>query len=299
MSNVSHGPQVDYTYFRYYRVSRGRRITEQEEGNKTSLHEEPPPPTEATPLVQRAVNARLDKPANQSPGESRRSEDAGPLAELSLGVPRSENIVGADEGRGLGDALEEADGGDALRVVHRGGDHGQARPHDHAGREEDARPHIVQRQVGGDLAHDVTRRERGLDLGQLVAHEAQLLLHARDVGIVDVGAVELLVGHESESVSVAHLGIRHRAGSAVMVIQIWICRWVEMTTTAGFCTHIVREITQAAECQDEEVNLPHQFLLARLISRVEVLAQSGLQCHGYDAIAAFVGSLLLSTWQCA
>lgn len=100
--------------------------------------------------------------------------------------------MGADEGGGLGDALEEADGGDALGVVHRGRDHGQAGPDHHTGREEVARAHVVQRQVGGDLAHDVAGREGGLDLGQLVADEAQLLLHARDVGIVEVGAVELL-----------------------------------------------------------------------------------------------------------
>lgn len=118
--------------------------------------------------------------------------------------------MGADEGRGLGDALEEADGGNALRVVHRGRDHGQPSPDDHAGWEEDARPHIVQRQVGGNLSHDVACRERSLDLGQLVAHEAQLLFHARYVGIVNVGAVELLVGDEGgKKVSSTHLEIRN------------------------------------------------------------------------------------------
>lgn len=45
-----------------------------------------------------------------------------------------------------------------------------------------------------------------------------------------------------------------------------------MSGWLGFITHIVGEITQAAECQDKEVNLSHQFLLARLISRVEVFA---------------------------
>lgn len=160
---------------------------------ETALHEQPPPAAEPVLIVQRGLDARLDVPANERAGEPRRGEDAGALAELALRVPGAEDVVRADESRGLGDALEEADGGDALRVVHRGGDHGQAGPHEHAGREEDARPHEVQRQVRGDLAHDVARREGGLDLRQLVADEAELLLHARDVGIVEVGAVELVV----------------------------------------------------------------------------------------------------------
>lgn len=138
------------------------------------------------------MNARLDEPPDHCAGEAGRGKYAGALAKLTLVVPGAEDIVGTDEGGGLGYALEEADGHDALGVVHGGGHHSQAGPDQHAGREEVSRLHIVQRQVGGDLADDVADREAGVDHVQLVAHEAEVFLHARDVGIAEVGSVQLL-----------------------------------------------------------------------------------------------------------
>jgi hypothetical protein len=47
----------------------------------------------------------------------------------------------------------------------------------------------------------------------------------------------------------------------------------------GFKSHKIGEVAQAAESQDEEVNLPHQGFLARLVFRMEVLLQSRAERH--------------------
>lgn len=99
--------------------------------------------------------------------------------------------MGTDKSAGFEDALEEADCHDGARIVHRGGHHRQPSPPQHHAGEEDSGPDIVQRQVRWDLADDITHGEARVDLVQLVADEAYLLLHARNVSIREVGAIEL------------------------------------------------------------------------------------------------------------
>lgn len=94
--------------------------------------------------------------------------------------------MGPDESAGLEDPLEEADRHDRARVVYRGSHHGQPSPGQHHAGEEDPRPDIVQRQVGGDLAQDIAHGEARVDLIKLVPDEAYLLFHARNVSIRQV-----------------------------------------------------------------------------------------------------------------
>lgn len=72
--------------------------------------------------------------------------------------------MGADEGAGLEDSLEEADRHDGARIVHRGSHHRQPSPGQHHAGEEDPGSDIVQRQVRWDLADDITNGETRVDL---------------------------------------------------------------------------------------------------------------------------------------
>lgn len=47
-------------------------------------------------------------------------------------------------------------------------------------------------------------------------------------------------------------------------------------------THIIGEVTQTAESEDEKVDLAHQSLLARPVLGVEVLAQASFECRRHD-----------------
>lgn len=141
--------------------------------------------------IETGVNASLDETSDHGSSQAGRGKYTGSLAELALGVPRAEDIVGADKGGGLGDTLEEADGHDALGIMDGGGYHGQAGPDDHASGEEVSRLDVVQRQVRRDLANHVADGEARVDLVQLVPHEAEVLFHPGYVRIVEVGTVQL------------------------------------------------------------------------------------------------------------
>lgn len=188
--------------FREIHRRRGvRRIWEEQEpvyrdgnGEQAVDDEEPAPASEPEVSVQVVVEAGLDEAANHGTSEAGGSEDAAALAELALRVPCAEDVVCADKGGRFADALEEADGHDGARVVHGGRHHGQAAPEDHHEREPDARLDVVQRQVGWDLAEHVADGEAGVDDAELVAYEAEVFFHAGDVGIGEVGSVELGVG---------------------------------------------------------------------------------------------------------
>lgn len=101
------------------------------------------------------MNASLDEATNHGAGQTRRREDAAALAELTLGVPGAEDVMRADESGGFAHALEEANGHDGLRAMHRGGDHGETAPEEHHGGEPDAWLDIVERKVGRDLAYNI------------------------------------------------------------------------------------------------------------------------------------------------
>jgi hypothetical protein len=79
--------------------------------------------------------------------------------------------------------------------------------------------------------------------------EVQVLLHARDVGIGEVGAVEL------RGVRRLWEGTSHRGREA-----------------EADATYIVDKVAHAAKGHDEEVNLLDQQALARPIVGAEVLA---------------------------
>lgn len=139
-----------------------RRVWEEDEAVqrnrdcKKAINDEQPAPTrESATAIETFMNASLNEATNHGAGQTRRGEDTTALAELTLCVPGAEDVVRADESGGFAHALEEANGHDGLRVVHRGGDHGEAAPEEHHGWEPDAGLDIVEREVGRDLAQNI------------------------------------------------------------------------------------------------------------------------------------------------
>lgn len=62
----------------------------------------------------------------------------------------------------------------------------------HAGREEDSGFDIIQCDIAGHLTDGVADGEDGVDLIELISPEAQLFSHARNIGIVQICAVQVV-----------------------------------------------------------------------------------------------------------
>lgn len=75
--------------------------------------------------------------------ETRRGEDPTALAQFSLSIPGSEDVVRSDERARFSDTLEEANSHDGLGLLHRCGDHCEAGPNAHHTGKEDPRLDIV------------------------------------------------------------------------------------------------------------------------------------------------------------
>lgn len=108
-------------------------------GDEPIDDEQPPPARKSPGTIQATVNAGLYEAANHGTSETTGGEDATPLSQLAFGVPAAQDVVRAGKGRGFQQTKEEADGHDGLRTVSTGGDHSQAGPYHHHGREEDPR----------------------------------------------------------------------------------------------------------------------------------------------------------------
>lgn len=138
------------------------------------------------------MDTGLDEAAEHCTGQAAGCEDATALSQLALGVPGTQDIVRSGKSARLCKPEEEADGHDSLGIGHRRGDHGQATPDHHHRREEQARTEEGQGEIGRDLTDNVSHREDGVDLVQLIPLEVQFLAHPRHVGIVDICAVEVV-----------------------------------------------------------------------------------------------------------
>lgn len=93
---------------------------------------------------------------------------------------------------GLGEANEEADSDDMAARLGGGEAEGQERPHKLAGGHPDRRADLGQDYLGGYLADDVADGPGRVDEVDLVAVHGEVLLHATDERVRDVGLVEVL-----------------------------------------------------------------------------------------------------------
>jgi len=51
---------------------------------------------------------------------------------------------------------------------------------------------VTIRQVGALYSHDVSAGEDGGDLGQLIPMKVEVFFHARDIGLGQVGAIQVI-----------------------------------------------------------------------------------------------------------
>ena len=71
--------------------------------------EQPPPTAETVAAVQASMNARLNEATDHRPRQTRRREDTGTLPQLTLSIPRAQDIMRAHKSSGFDDSLKEAD----------------------------------------------------------------------------------------------------------------------------------------------------------------------------------------------
>ncbi|GJD04251.1 hypothetical protein ColKHC_13076 [Colletotrichum higginsianum] len=118
-------------------------------------------------------------------------EDGGTDADLGALVPAREVIVDAGEEAGLGDAEEPAGGEQAGEVGAEAHERHDGAPGDDDAGEEEARRQALEQGVGGGLEDGVADEEDGeREVVVAGACHAEVLLHAGETGVADVGAVE-------------------------------------------------------------------------------------------------------------
>ena len=89
-------------------------------------------------------------------------------------------------------ALEEANGHDLVRVVGEACAEGKEAPAGTGKWEPYPRGYLLQYQVVGDLAEQVSAIEDGIDLVELSSLEIEVFFGTGDVCIVEVGAIEIV-----------------------------------------------------------------------------------------------------------
>ena len=99
-------------------------------------------------------------------------------------------------------------------------------------------------------SRNIPNGEDGIDLVELVPSETQLFPHARNICVVEIGAIK---------------------------IALHVIRYGSFLTLAH-STSILEKVHEAAECQDEEIQLLDQLALAW---RLLVTAQVGNEAVGH------------------
>jgi hypothetical protein len=175
-----------------------RQVRDEEEARARNrqaddaVHDEQPlPPGQAVQAVHALVDARLQVAAEHGSRGRRCVENAGALRELARLVPGAQDHVRGRVEDALQQADEEADRDDVVGGCHGGQAEGEHCPDELAGRDPDGGADFCQDDLAGDLADDVAAGPGDVDHVELVAVHGQIFFHARDVGIGDVGLVEV------------------------------------------------------------------------------------------------------------
>jgi hypothetical protein len=138
------------------------------------------------------VDPALHEAAEEGACESGGCEDGGSLSDFFWLVPGSENPLYADEAAGLEDTLEEADDHDLPGMVHESGAESEKAPCHAGGGQPDSRADFLHDQVVWNLAEEISAIEDRVDLVELCAFEVEVFSGSRDVGIVQIGSVEVV-----------------------------------------------------------------------------------------------------------
>ena len=138
------------------------------------------------------MNSALHDTAEQSPDQSRAGEDSGALANLLRLVPRAQDPLHADEAAGFENSLEETDDHDLPGVVHECRAESEKTPRHASGRQPESGADFLHDQVVRDLAQKITPVKDCVDLVELGAFEVEVFAGAGYIGVVEVGAVEIV-----------------------------------------------------------------------------------------------------------
>lgn len=175
-----------------------RQIRDQEEARASNrqtnnaVHDKQPLPTrQAVQAVHALVHSRLQVAAEHRSRGRTRVEDAGSLREFARLVPGAEDHVRGRVEDGLEQADEEADGDDVVGRGHGGEAEGEHCPDELAGGDPDAGADFGQDDLRGHLADDVAAGPGDVDHVELVGVHGEVFFHAADVGVGDVGLVEV------------------------------------------------------------------------------------------------------------
>lgn len=88
--------------------------------------------------------------------------------------------------------MEESDYHDLPWRVHEGRPKSEDTPDETGQRQPESRTDFLHDHVAGNLAKQVASVETGVDLVELGALEVEILAHATDIGIVQVGSVKIV-----------------------------------------------------------------------------------------------------------
>ena len=190
--------QLDLIFPQVERPTILRQIRNQEEARarnwqtNNAIHNKQPLPTrQAVQAIHALVDSRLQVAAEHRSRGGGSVENAGSFGEFARLVPGAENHVRGRVEDGLEQADEEADGDDVVGRGHGGEAEGEHCPDKLAGGDPDGGTDFGQDYLRGHLADDVAAGPGDVDHVELVGVHGEVFFHAADVGVGDVGLVEV------------------------------------------------------------------------------------------------------------
>lgn len=176
-------------------VGKVRKHAERSDGDRETddgVDDEDPPPAGAAELaVQRGVDTTLKNQRKQRAESTGSLEQGGTLAELLLGVPRSDEVVETGVVGRLEQSDEKADGIELLIVRDPGRAKGHEGPSELERENDIVRRKTRQHDVARNLADNVADDPAGGGVVELKAVHVQVLLHSTDEGGIEIGLVKI------------------------------------------------------------------------------------------------------------
>lgn len=170
-----------------------KRRRRDDDGNDTLDDEEPSPGAQSQTAIQTPRDPRSDQTAERARDERAGREQRGAEPQLPPRIPTAEEVQTAGKIGSLDETQEEADTGDAGKVLRPRRRAADDAPGHHRGGKIDARfPHLVQVQIAGDLHQDVADEEDRHGGLVLIADEVEVRLEPAQPRRGDVVPVQVV-----------------------------------------------------------------------------------------------------------
>lgn len=160
--------------------------------------EEPSPTTKPQVTVHGLIDAGLDIPREHGSGNARGSKDATSLVDLMVSVPGANHEVKTRPACRFNEAHHKSQSIYLLHSLALVDEQDEDTPQKFGCGQIPPRRDFGQQDLRGNLAADVADLKECSKPVQLVAVQVEILLHSRNVGIVDVVPVEIL-GEEGQT----------------------------------------------------------------------------------------------------